>query len=54
MQLNKSKEKLKKDQILKPISSKHELGAKNVACEKLLKSVTTDKLKLTNSLKTQM
>lgn len=48
--------RIKKDQIstLKPISDKHELGAMHVASEKLKKSVTTDKLKLTNSLKTQM
>jgi len=48
--------RIKKDQIstLKPISSKHELGAMNVASEKLLKSVKTDKLKMTSSLKTQM
>lgn len=50
------KGKIKIDSIsqIKPVQNNHELGAMNVACEKLKKSVSTDKLKLTNSLKTQM
>lgn len=50
------KGKIKIDTIskLKPIQNHHELGAMHVASEKLRKAVRTDKLKLTNSLKTQM
>jgi len=48
--------KIKPDNIalLKPIENHHQFGALLLASEKLTKAVSTDKLKMTNSLKKQM